>query len=240
MNDGYNLLRDSLDELKIEYNGDQIEMFKTYYDLLIDRNSNINLTAITERDEVIIKHFVDSILICKEIDFNKEVSIIDIGTGAGFPGIPIKILNPKCRIVLLDSLKKRVRFLEEVIGVLGLKNIQCLHGRAEDVARETKYRGCFDYSVSRAVANLSTLSEYSIPFLKPGGKFISYKSDKAEDEINSSKKAIKILGSKIISVKDIELPHSDIIRKFVIIENIEPVDGKYPRKAGIPLKTPLS
>ncbi|MCR5358086.1 MAG: 16S rRNA (guanine(527)-N(7))-methyltransferase RsmG [Lachnospiraceae bacterium] len=239
MNDGYDLLRDSLNELKIEYDEKQIEMFKAYYDLLIDWNLRMNLTAITELDEVIIKHFVDSVLICKFIDADKDVSIIDVGTGAGFPGIPLKILNPDCRMVLLDSLNKRVRFLEETVSVLGLENVICLHGRAEDVARETKFRENFDYSVSRAVANLSTLSEYCIPFLKPGGSFISYKSDKSEEEINESKAAIKLLNSKIVSVKEEILPHSDIVRKFVIVKSMGRVDKKYPRKAGVPIKNPL-
>ncbi len=239
MDDRFELLRDSLDELGIEYDDKQIEMFGVYYDLLIDWNSRINLTSITEPDEVIIKHFVDSILISRVIDLRSGVSLIDVGTGAGFPGIPIKIINPGCDVVLLDSLNKRIKFLEETISKLGLENIRCIHGRAEDVSREKNMRGRFDLSVSRAVANLSTLSEYCIPFLKKGGKFISYKSDKSEDEINDSKNAIKLLGSKIVKVEDVALPHTDITRRFVIIENEEPVNMKYPRKAGVPAKSPL-
>ncbi len=239
MDDRFELLRDSLDELGIEYDDKQIEMFGVYYDLLIDWNSRINLTSITEPDEVIIKHFVDSILISRVIDLRSGVSLIDVGTGAGFPGIPIKIMNPGCDVVLLDSLNKRIKFLEETISKLGLENIRCIHGRAEDVSREKNMRGRFDLSVSRAVANLSTLSEYCIPFLKKGGKFISYKSDKSEDEINDSKNAIKLLGSKIVKVEDVALPHTDITRRFVIIENEEPVNMKYPRKAGVPAKSPL-
>lgn len=239
MDDRFELLRDSLDELGIEYDDKQIEMFGVYYDLLIDWNSRINLTSITEPDEVIIKHFVDSILISRVIDLRSGVSLIDVGTGAGFPGIPIKIMNPGCDVVLLDSLNKRIKFLEETISKLGLENIRCIHGRAEDVSREKNMRGRFDLSVSRAVANLSTLSEYCIPFLKKGGKFISYKSDKSEDEINDSKNAIKLLGSKIVKVEDLALPHTDITRRFVIIENEEPVNMKYPRKAGVPAKSPL-
>ncbi len=239
MDDRFELLRDSLDELGIEYDDKQIEMFGVYYDLLIDWNSRINLTSITEPDEVIIKHFVDSILISRVIDLRSGVSLIDVGTGAGFPGIPIKIMNPGCDVVLLDSLNKRIKFLEETISKLGLENIRCIHGRAEDVSREKNMRGRFDLSVSRAVANLSTLSEYCIPFLKKGGKFISYKSDKSEDEINDSKNAIKLLGSKIVKVEDVALPHTDITRRFVIIENEEPVNMKYPRKAGVPEKSPL-
>ena len=179
-------LRDSLDKLKIQYNDEQIEQFRSYYELLTEWNKKINLTAITGYEDVVRKHFIDSLLICSLLDLNKDIRIIDVGTGAGFPGIPIKILNPDCRIVLLDSLNKRVRFLETVVDELGLDNVECIHGRAEDVSREKNYRASFDLSVSRAVANLSTLCEYCIPFLKKGGMFVSYKSDKADDEINGS------------------------------------------------------
>ena len=239
MDERFNLLRESLDELEIKYEEHQIDQFADYYDLLIDWNSRMNLTAVTDLDDVILKHFVDSILICRFIDLNSDVSLIDVGSGAGFPGIPIKIMNPECRVVLLDSLNKRINFLETVVGELDLKNIKCIHGRAEDVSREKDLRGSFDYSVSRAVANLSTLSEYCVPFLRQGGRFISYKSDKADEEINAAKNAIKLLGSKIISVDEVQLPHSDILRKFVIIENEKPVSMKYPRKAGVPSRMPL-
>ena len=232
-------LRDSLDKLKIQYNDEQIEQFRSYYELLTEWNKKINLTAITGYEDVVRKHFIDSILICSLLDLNKDIRIIDVGTGAGFPGIPIKILNPDCRIVLLDSLNKRVRFLETVVNELGLDNVECIHGRAEDVSREKKYRASFDLSVSRAVANLSTLCEYCIPFLKKGGMFVSYKSDKADDEINGSENAVRTLGSEITSVKEIALPETDIVRKFVMITNIKQVSNIYPRKAGIPSKDPL-
>ncbi len=232
-------LRDSLDKLKIQYNDEQIEQFRSYYELLTEWNKKINLTAITGYEDVVRKHFIDSIMICSLLDLNKDIRIIDVGTGAGFPGIPIKILNPDCRIVLLDSLNKRVRFLETVVNELGLDNVECIHGRAEDVSREKKYRASFDLSVSRAVANLSTLCEYCIPFLKKGGMFVSYKSDKADDEINGSENAVRTLGSEIISVKEISLPETDIVRKFVMITNKKQVSNIYPRKAGIPAKDPL-
>ncbi len=232
-------LRDSLDKLKIQYNDEQIEQFRSYYELLTEWNKKINLTAITGYEDVVRKHFIDSILICSLLNLNKDIKIIDVGTGAGFPGIPIKILNPDCRIVLLDSLNKRVRFLETVVNELGLDNVECIHGRAEDVSREKKYRASFDLSVSRAVANLSTLCEYCIPFLKKGGMFVSYKSDKADDEINGSENAVRTLGSEITSVKEIALPETDIVRKFVMITNIKQVSNIYPRKAGIPAKDPL-
>lgn len=232
-------LRDSLDKMKIQYNDEQIEQFRSYYELLTEWNKKINLTAITGYEDVVRKHFIDSILICSLLDLNKDIRIIDVGTGAGFPGIPIKILNPDCRIVLLDSLNKRVRFLETVVDELGLENVECIHGRAEDVSREKKYRASFDFSVSRAVANLSTLCEYCIPFLKKGGMFVSYKSDKADDEINGSENAVRTLGSEITSVKKIALPETDIVRKFIMITNIKQVSNIYPRKAGIPAKDPL-
>lgn len=232
-------LRDSLDKLKIQYNDEQIEQFRSYYELLTEWNKKINLTAITGYEDVVRKHFIDSILICSLLDLNKDIRIIDVGTGAGFPGIPIKILNPDCRIVLLDSLNKRVRFLETVVDELGLDNVECIHGRAEDVSREKNYRASFDLSVSRAVANLSTLCEYCIPFLKKGGMFVSYKSDKADDEINGSENAVRTLGSEITSVKEIALPETDIVRKFIMITNINQVSNIYPRKAGIPAKDPL-
>ena len=232
-------LRDSLDKLKIQYNDKQIEQFRSYYELLTEWNKKINLTAITGYEDVVRKHFIDSILICSLLDLNKDIRIIDVGTGAGFPGIPIKILNLDCRIVLLDSLNKRVRFLETVVDELGLDNVECIHGRAEDVSREKKYRASFDLSVSRAVANLSTLCEYCIPFLKKGGMFVSYKSDKADDEINGSENAVRTLGSEITSVKEITLPETDIVRKFVMITNTKQVSNIYPRKAGIPAKDPL-
>lgn len=232
-------LRDSLDKLKIHYNDEQIEQFRSYYELLTEWNKKINLTAITGYEDVVRKHFIDSIMISSLLDLNKDIRIIDVGTGAGFPGIPIKILNPDCRIVLLDSLNKRVRFLETVVDELGLDNVECIHGRAEDVSREKKYRASFDLSVSRAVAKLSTLCEYCIPFLKKGGMFVSYKSDKADDEINGSENAVRTLGSEITSVKEIALPETDIVRKFVMITNIKQVSNIYPRKAGIPAKDPL-
>lgn len=232
-------LRDSLDKLKIQYNDEQIEQFRSYYELLTEWNKKINLTAITGYEDVVRKHFIDSIMICSLLDLNKDIRIIDVGTGAGFPGIPIKILNPDCRIVLLDSLNKRVRFLETVVDELGLDNVECIHGRAEDVSREKNYRASFDLSVSRAVANLSTLCEYCIPFLKKGGMFVSYKSDKADDEINGSENAVRTLGSEITSVKEIALPETDIVRKFIMITNIKEVSNIYPRKAGIPAKDPL-
>lgn len=232
------LLKRELDKLKIEWSDEMIDRFNIFYDLLLEWNKKINLTAITEYDDVVIKHFIDSILILTFTDIDNK-RLIDVGTGAGFPGIPLKILKPDCEIFLIDSLNKRVRFLEYVSDSLGLRNITLLHGRAEDLARDKGLRETFDYSVSRAVSNLSTLSEYCIPFLKRGGSFISYKSDKSDDEIKSSLNAIKILGSKIETVEERYLPGGEIKRKFVVIKKINEVSYKYPRKAGIPVKDPL-
>lgn len=232
------LLKASLEKHKIEYDDEKIDKFDLFYELLIKWNEKINLTTITEYEDVVIKHFIDSILLCRYIDLS-EKRIIDVGTGAGFPGIPIKIIKPDCDMILLDSLNKRILFLGEVIKDLNLKRIDLIHGRAEDLAHNKEYRGTFDHAVSRAVANLSTLSEYCIPFLKRGGSFISYKSDKADEEIKNAENAIKILGSEIIKVEEYELAESDIKRKLIIIKNKEKVKNLYPRKAGIPAKQPL-
>lgn len=233
-----NLLRDSLNDLNIDFGEDMIKKFNDYYDLLIEWNKKINLTAITDYEEVVVKHFIDSILICRFIDISNK-RIFDIGTGGGFPGIPLKILCPDCEMILIDSLNKRIGFLNEVINSLGINKIEAIHGRAEDLARDKDLRNSGDIVVSRAVSNLSTLSEYCIPFIKKGGIFISYKSEKSDDEIESAANAISILNSRIKEVKEIAIPFSDIRRKFVIIENIKEVDKRYPRKAGIPIKNPL-
>ena len=232
------LLEKSLEKLNIEFNNDQIQKFNAYYELLIEWNNKINLTTITEYDDVVSKHFIDSILICGFIDLSGK-KIIDIGTGGGFPGIPVKIISPDTDIVLLDSLNKRVNFLNEVISELKLEKIEAIHGRAEDLAHDKNLRGKFDYSISRAVANLSTLSELCIPFLKKGGTFISYKSENTDEEIKDAESAIKILGSKIERVEESIIPENDIKRRFILIKNIKQVDNRYPRKAGIPKKDPL-
>ncbi len=232
------LLEKSLEKLNIGFNDDQIKKFNDYYELLIEWNNKINLTAITEYDEVISKHFIDSILICSFIDLNGK-KIIDIGTGGGFPGIPIKIINPDTDIVLVDSLNKRVNFLNEVISELKLEKIEAIHGRAEDLGHDKNLRGKFDYSVSRAVANLSTLSELCIPFLKEGGTFISYKSENTDEEIKDAESAISKLGSKIEKIEECMIPENVIKRRFILIKNTRQVDNRYPRKAGIPKKVPL-
>ena len=239
-----NKLVNICNKINIEISDDQINCFEKYYELLIEKNKVMNLTAITDKEDVIVKHFIDSIALIpyltdKGINTNNELKIIDIGTGAGFPGLPLKIMMPDVKFTLLDSLNKRVSFLNEVIDELELKDIEALHGRAEDYASDNKYREKYDICVSRAVANLSTLSEYCIPFVKEDGFFISYKAGESEEEINNSKNAIKILGGKINKVEEFVLPGTDASRVFVFIRKLELTDKKYPRKAGVPAKKPL-
>lgn len=239
-----NKLVNICNKINIEISDDQINCFEKYYELLIEKNKVMNLTAITDKEDVIVKHFIDSIalipyLLDKGININNKLKIIDIGTGAGFPGLPLKIMMPDVKFTLLDSLNKRVSFLNEVIDELKLKDIEALHGRAEDYASDSKYREKYDICVSRAVANLSTLSEYCIPFVKEDGFFISYKAGESEEEINNSKNAIKILGGKINKVEEFVLPGTDASRVFVFIRKQELTDKKYPRKAGVPAKKPL-
>ena len=240
-------LKKSAAQLDIELSDEQLNMFHKYYEMLIETNKVMNLTAITDKEEVILKHFIDSITIFKVfpkvfIDNNSDnisVKILDLGTGAGFPGIPLKIVFPDLDIVLMDSLNKRINFLNAVIDELQLKGISAIHGRAEEMARNKNYREKFDLCVSRAVANLSTLSEYCIPFVKVNGKFISYKASDVEEEVNNAGNAIKILGGKLTAVKKIILPESDIERSFVVIDKIKNTPKTYPRKAGTAGKNPL-
>jgi len=219
---------------------EQLEQFKDFYKLLIEWNEKVNLTAITEEADVYLKHFVDSIILLDNYDFTNVSSIIDVGCGAGFPSIPLKIMLPDTKFLLLDSLKKRVNFLNLVIEKLNLKNITAIHQRAEDAARNDIYREQFDLCVSRAVANLSTLSEYCLPFVKPNGKFIPYKSKEVDEEIKTAKKAINILGGQIVDNIKIQLPNSDLDRAFVIISKEKNTPKKYPRKSGMPAKMPLA
>ena len=233
-----NFIKD-LKELNIKLNEKQIEQFLTYYEMLVEWNAFMNLTAITEYDEVMKKHFIDSLSLIKVLDLTKELSVIDIGTGAGFPGIPLKIAFPNLKITLLDSLNKRIQFLNAVIEKLGLTQIETVHGRAEDFAKPGKLREKYDLCVSRAVANMTVLSEYCLPFVKVGGKFVSYKSEKITVEAEEAKKAISILGGKVDKQEEFNIPNSDIYRNLFVIEKIKVCPNKYPRKAGLPSKEPL-
>ena len=237
MNYNVEYFLDELGKLNISLSEMQINQFIRFYEMLIEKNKVMNLTAITEFDEVIDKHFLDSLNLFRLIDLNSEKRILDLGTGAGFPGIPLKIAFPKIKITLVDSLNKRVMFLNDVVNQLGLEDVECVHARAEDLANKKEYREEYDICVSRAVANLSTLSEYCIPFVKVGGNFISYKSGDCDEEINSSKAAIKKLGARISKVENFEI--KDMGRSFVVIDKISSTPSKYPRKAGLPSKEPL-
>lgn len=228
-----------LEQLRIFLNEKQIQQFIEYYEILVEWNKVMNLTAITDYEEVIAKHFLDSLALVKVCDLSGKKKVIDIGTGAGFPGIPLKIAFPELEIVLLDSLNKRIKFLNEVIEKLGLKNIRTIHGRAEDFAKQKEYRESFDLCVSRAVANLSTLSEYCLPYVKIEGNFIPYKSGKIDEEISQGEKAIKILGGKISQIDKFQLVDTDMERSFVVIKKEKNSPKKYPRKAGMPSKEPL-
>ena len=229
-----------LQELNICLTERQLCQFQKYYELLVEWNSFMNLTAITDYQEVMKKHFIDSLSIVKAYDFTKgKVTLIDIGTGAGFPGLPIKIAFPNVKITLLDSLQKRIKFLNKVIEQLELADIDTVHGRAEDYAKPEKLREKYDLCVSRAVANLSTLSEYCLPFVKTGGKFISYKSEKLTEELTVAEKAVSVLGGKVYNQVDYMLPSSDIYRNLLIIDKVKPTPKKFPRKAGLPAKEPI-
>lgn len=233
------IFESKLKELGITLNNTQKQQFDKFYELLIEWNQVMNLTGITEYEEVNEKHFIDSLSIVKAVDMDSVATVIDIGTGAGFPGIPLKIAFPHLKMVLLDSLNKRVQFLNTVIDTLELTDIETIHGRAEDFAKQTQYREQFDLSVSRAVANLATLSEYCIPYVKQEGMFIPYKSGEIEEELQNSKKAVHVLGGKIEDVIKFQLPGTEIGRSFVKIRKVQNTAKKYPRKSGLPGREPI-
>jgi 16S rRNA (guanine527-N7)-methyltransferase len=230
-------IKEKFKKLKLELTDQQAVQFFQYYEFLVEKNKVMNLTAIVDFDEVILKHFIDSLMI-HQIVIPKG-RLIDVGTGAGFPGIPLKIIYPDLDVVLLDSLNKRVQFLNEVIQKLGLEKIIAIHGRAEDLAKKDNYREQFDLCVSRAVANLSTLSEYCIPFVRKEGFFIAYKSGKIQEELESGRRAINILGGIIEEQREVLLPDTDVFRCIVKIRKTGYTPKKYPRKAGMPAKEPL-
>lgn len=227
-----------LNLIEINLDNNQLEEFYKYMCLLIEWNEKMNLTAIIEPKEIILKHFIDSLTILNEIEDKK--TLIDIGTGAGFPGIPLKIAKPNLKVVLLDSLNKRILFLNEVINKLELENIETIHARVEDIGKNIKYRENFEIVTSRAVANLAILSEYMIPLTKIGGKCICMKGSSIKDEINESQKAINLLGGKVEKIDEFVLPSTDIKRNIIVIKKEKNTPKNFPRKAGIPSKNPIN
>ncbi len=230
---------DLLNTINLTLSDTQIQQFMSYYEMLIERNKVMNLTAITEYEEVINKHFIDSLSIIKVYQNKDNIKVLDMGTGAGFPGIPLKIAFPNWNITLLDSLNKRVNFLNDVINQLKLNNITAIHGRAEDYGKETHYRETYDLCVSRAVAKLSTLSEYCLPYVKINGYFIPYKAGNIDAEVKESQRAIKTLGGTLEKVEQFQLPNTDMERSLIVIKKISHTPKQYPRSTGKPSKEPI-
>ena len=219
---------------------EQKNQFLTYYEMLVEKNKVMYLTSVTEFNEVVEKHFLDSISLWTIEDLSQRKKVLDLGTGAGFPGIPLKIMFSELEITLADSLNKRILFLQEVIDALKLQNISAIHGRAEEMAKQENFRESYDLCVSRAVANLSTLSEYCLPFVRIGGKFISYKSGEIEEEQKNAKNAVFLLGGKIEKIHKFELDGTELKRSFVVIDKVKKTPKLYPRKSGTPAKNQLS
>ena len=233
------ILNEGCRQMGISLTEEQTEQFMLYYEKLIEVNRVMNLTAITEFEDVMRKHFLDSLTLVKAADIKNVKRVLDLGTGAGFPGIPLKIAFPDTEFVLLDSLNKRVKFLHDIIELCRLKKIQAVHGRAEELAGKKEYRESFDLCVSRAVANLSSLSEYCLPYVEKGGLFVSYKSGNIQEELKAAGYAIQILGGRIKDTVKFKLPGSDMDRSLVVIEKIRETPARYPRRAGIPSREPL-
>ena len=233
------LLKSSAASIGVELNDTQVQQFIKYHEILVEWNSFMNLTGITEYEEVVQKHFVDSLALCKSLDVSKVSTLIDIGTGAGFPGIPLKIAYPHLKVTLLDSLQKRIKFLNEVVSQLGLQDVETIHGRAEDFAKPSMKRESYDVCVSRAVSNLASLSEYCLPYVNLGGYFIPYKSGKVDEELEEAKKAVFLLGGKIEEEVKFSLPDSDISRSLIKIKKVSATPKKYPRKSGLATKEPI-
>lgn len=222
------MLKDLSRKLNIDLTNEQVEQFEGYQNLLLEWNEKINLTAITEENDIIIKHFIDSMTVSKYFKGNDKV--IDVGTGAGFPGVPLKIVDKTLKITLLDSLNKRINYLNDVIEKLRFDNVETIHGRAEELSRNSKYREQYDVATARAVANLKTLSEYCLPFVKVGGYFVCMKGSDIEEELSNAKSHIEVLGGKIEEIESFVLPDTDMKRNIIVIKKIKNTDKKYPRK----------
>jgi 16S rRNA (guanine527-N7)-methyltransferase len=236
--DFYIKMKEYLCQLDLEAENVELDKLYQYMQLLIQWNEKINLTAITQPEEIIVKHFVDSLTVLKYIDMG--ATIVDVGTGAGFPGIPIKVFREDVKTTLLDSLNKRILFLEEVINQIGIKDIKCIHARAEELASREEHREKYDIAISRAVANMSTLLEYTLPYVRKGGKVICMKGSNIEEELKQCQKAIKILGGELQELEAFELPLTDIKRNIIIIKKVKETPKQIPRKQGKPSKTQLN
>ena len=239
INECLSVLRMRCEDLGIVLTEEQTRQFEIYYNCMVEKNRVMNLTAITQPMEVVEKHYLDSLLVVRHVDLSRAISVLDMGTGAGFPGIPLKIVFPHLHVTLADSLNKRILFLDEVIDACGLTGIDTVHGRAEDLGRNNNYREQYDLVVSRAVANLSTLSEYCLPLVREEGLFVSYKSAEIEEELKTAQKAIRLLGGLQSRVEKDTIPGTALERSFVIIQKNQKTPAKFPRKAGMPGKEPI-
>lgn len=233
------LLRDCCEQMGVALTEEQLAQFMTYLSLLLEWNEKMNLTAITEEREVILKHFADCLSLIPTVEWKDRLRVIDVGTGAGFPGVPIKIAHPKIELTLLDSLQKRIGFLQEVGRQLHLENVTYIHSRAEDGGQNAAYREKFDLCVSRAVANLAVLAEYCLPFIRVGGRLAALKGPDAVAEVAAAAGALEKLGGRLLEIRDITIPYTDLSHKIVLIEKIAPTPKKYPRNAGKIRKNPL-
>jgi 16S rRNA (guanine527-N7)-methyltransferase len=236
---GWEYLKDTASKYELGLQEKQLDQFAAYLQLLQEWNKKINLTAIDDEAGIIIKHFIDSLLFLKKIGIKDGVTVLDLGTGAGFPGVPLKIWQPDVKIVLVDSLQKRINFLRNVVETLDLAEVELIHGRAEDLAQKYNYREKFDLCISRAVANLAVLTEYCLPFVKKGGYFAAAKGPDLDNELKDANKAITVLGGQIDELEYYTLPYLNENRSFVKIIKTAETPQKYPRKAGIPAKKPL-
>ena len=239
INECLSVLRMRCEDLGIVLTEEQTRQFEIYYNCMVEKNKVMNLTAITQPMEVVEKHYLDSLLVVRHVDLSRAISVLDMGTGAGFPGIPLKIVFPHLHVTLADSLNKRILFLDEVIDACGLTGIDTVHGRAEDLGRNKNYREQYDLVVSRAVANLSTLSEYCLPLVREEGLFVSYKSAEIDEELKTAQKAIRLLGGLQSRVEKDTIPGTALERSFVIIQKNQKTPAKFPRKAGMPGKEPI-
>ncbi len=239
MEDGKKLLETGIKDLGLPLTKKQEAQFFLYYEMLAQKNSVMNLTTITDVGEVVTKHFLDSLLVIKSLNMDKEDSVIDVGTGAGFPGIPIKVMFPHIKLVLVDSVSKKLDFIKEAANQMGLSNVTTVHARAEDLAKSKDFREKFDVCVSRAVADLSVLAEYCIPFVKVQGKFVAYKTYCADIETEDAKKSIAEMGGEIQKIVKTKIPKTEIGRAMILVKKVEKTPGRYPRRAGVPAKKPI-